>query len=295
MFIRYVVPITLLVVGLAFCPSLAAADSDKQGDLPELQTGLEQPAEGYIIGRQDLLEIRIFDLEELNQTVRVSSDGSISLPLLGRLSIAGMTRGDVEALIARKLEAHILDPQVTVFVKEYESTKVSVSGAVKHPNNYEMLGPKTLIEMISQAGGLDDDHGDEIVVFRSSDGGATERISIDLRGLIFEVKPELNIRLEAGDIIYIPGIDKMRISIGGSVRLPDLYEVPRNHPISLLEAITLAGGTTDRAAEKKVKIIRTIDGSRTSFLVNLRKVKKGKSEDPLLKDGDMILVPRRFF
>ena len=87
----------------------------------------------------------------------------------------------------------------------------------------------------------------------------------------------------------------MRVSIGGSVRLPDLYKVPRKHPISLLEAITLAGGTTDRAAEKKVKVIRTTDGNRTSFLVNLRKVKKGKSEDPLLKDGDMILVPRRFF
>ena len=279
---RYVVSTTLLVVGLAFCPSLSAADSEESG-------------KDYIIGRQDLLEIRVFDLEELNQTVRVSSDGSISLPLLGHLSVAGLTPGDVEALVEKALEAHILDPQVTVFVKEYESTKVSVSGAVKQPSNYEMLGPKTLIEMISRAGGLEDDHGDEIVVFRTGEDGATERISIDLRGLVFEVKPDLNILLEAGDIIYIPGVDTMRISIGGSVRLPDLYKVPRNHPISLLEAITLAGGTTDRAAEKKVKIIRSTDGNRTSFLVNLRKVKKGKAEDPLLKDGDMILVPRRFF
>ena len=311
---RYIVPATLIIVVSAFCPSLSAADSDQEGDRaeqisdepvlpgtvpqqlpPEVQAGLEQSSKDYVIGRQDLLEIRVFDLEELSQTVRVSSDGSISLPLLGRLPVAGTTLGDVETLIARRLEAHIRSPQVTVFVKEYESTKVSVSGAVKNPNSYEMLGPKTLLEMISMAGGLDEDHGDEIVIFRGNEDGGTERVSIDLRGLVYDVDPDLNILLEPGDIIYIPGVETMRISVGGSVRLPNLYEVPRNDPISLLEAITLAGGTTDRAAEKKVKIIRTAKGTRVTLLVNLRKVKKGKVEDPLLKDGDLILVPRRFF
>ena len=121
----------------------------------------------YRIGRQDLLEITVFDVEELDQTVRVADDGSITMPLLGRLVVAGLTKGELEGLIARLLEeSYVRDPQVTVFVKEYESKKVAVSGAVKKPGTYEMLGRKTLLEMISIAGGLDTDLGNEIIIFR---------------------------------------------------------------------------------------------------------------------------------
>ena len=95
----------------------------------------------YRIGRQDLLEISVFDLKELDQTVRVADDGSITLPLLGRLQVAGLMKGELEGLIARLLEERFVrNPQVTIFVKEYESRKVAVSGAVKKPDTYEMLG-----------------------------------------------------------------------------------------------------------------------------------------------------------
>ena len=91
----------------------------------------------YRIGRQDLLEITVFDVDELSQTVRVGEDGSISLPLLGRLAIAGLTKGDLEQLIARLLsDRYVRNPQVTVFVKEYESKKIAVSGAVKKPGTW---------------------------------------------------------------------------------------------------------------------------------------------------------------
>ena len=77
---------------------------------------------------------------------------------------------------------------------------------------------------------------------------------------------------------------------------PDLYEVPRDEPVTVLKAITIAGGTTDRAAEKKVQVIRTDpDGNRVTLLVNLRKVKKGKAEDPILQKDDIVLVPESFF
>lgn len=251
----------------------------------------------YKIGRQDLLEIRVFDLEELDQTVRVADDGSISLPLLGPLQVAGLTKGELEGLIARLLEERFVrNPQVTIFVKEYESKKVAVSGAVKKPDTYEMLGEKTLLEMISLAGGLDKDLGREIVIFRPGEDGATERIAVDLERLVYAADPALNLTVEPGDIIYVPAVEKIRIFVTGAVKSPNLYEVPRDEPVTVLKAVTLAGGTTDRAAEGRVQILRTLaDGSRVQIPVNLKKIKRGKAEDPVLERDDLVLVPESFF
>ena len=107
----------------------------------------------YPVGRQDLLEISVFGVEELDQTVRVGDDGSITMPLLGRLDVSGLTKTELEGTIAKLLAArYIRNPQVTVFIKEYTSKQIAVSGAVKRPGTYEMLGRKTLLEMISMAG-----------------------------------------------------------------------------------------------------------------------------------------------
>lgn len=251
----------------------------------------------YRIGRQDLLEISVFDVEELDQIVRVADDGAITMPLLGRLAVEGLTKGELEELIGRLLEeSYVRDPQVTVFVKEYESKRVAVSGAVKRPGAYEMLGRKTLIEMISVAGGLDTDLGNEIVIFRPRQDGSTQRIPVDLERLVYAADPTLNLVIEAGDIIYVPNVEKVRIFVSGAVKNPDLYEVPRDEPVTVLKAITIAGGTTDRAAEKKVQVIRMDpDGNRVTLLVNLRMVKKGKAEDPILQKDDIVLVPESFF
>jgi len=252
----------------------------------------------YRVGRQDLLEIRVFDLEQLNQTVRVADDGSITLPLLGRLAVAGLSKSELEALIARLLEArYVRDPQVTIFVKEYESKKVAVSGAVKKPGTYEMLGEKTLLEMISLAGGLDKEMGKQIIIFRRDVENATRRISVDLERLVYDADPSLNLAVAPGDIIYVPAVETVRIFVSGAVRNPNLYEVPRSEPVTVLKAITIAGGTTDRAAEGRVQVIRTdpATGARTTLAVDLKKVKKGKAEDPLLEKDDLVLVPEAFF
>ena len=251
----------------------------------------------YRVGRQDLLEISVFGVKELDQTVRVGDDGSITMPLLGRLDVSGLTKTELEGTIAKLLAArYIRDPQVTVFIKEYTSKQIAVSGAVKKPGTYEMLGRKTLLEMISMAGGLDSDIGKQIIIFRQKSNGVTERIPVDLDRLVYAADPALNVTVEPSDIIYIPAVEKVRIFVSGAVRNPDLYEVPRDEPVTLLKAITLAGGTTDRAAEKKVQIMRTEDdGSQVTLTVNLRLVKRGKAEDPILEPDDIVLVPEAFF
>jgi polysaccharide biosynthesis/export protein len=264
---------------------------------PQVALTLADSRTDYRIGRQDLLEIKVFDVEELNQTVRVSDDGSISMPLLGRLVVSGLTKTDLEQMLARLLgERYVRDPQVTVFVREYESKKIAVTGAVKKPGTFEMLGRKTLLEMISMAGGLDTDLGKEIIVFRQSDERPTERIALDLEQLVYRADPALNLVLQPNDIVYVPVVEKMRIFVSGAVRNPDVYEVPRDEPVTVLKAVTLAGGPTIRAAEKHVQVLRTdARGERLVLDVDLKKVKRGKSEDPLLHEGDIVLVPESFF
>jgi polysaccharide export outer membrane protein len=269
------------------------------GDLPveARMPFLKKGGTDYRIGRQDLLQLSVFDLKELDQTVRVADDGSITLPLLGRLQVAGLTKGELETTIARLLEErYVRNPQVTIFVKEYESKKVAVSGAVKKPDTYEMLGDKTLLEMISLAGGLDRDLGKEIIIFRPTESGKADRISVDLDKLVYEADPSLNVAVLPGDIVYVPSVEKVRIFVTGAVKNPNLYEVPRSEPVTVLKAVTLAGGTTDRAAQSKVQVIRTdANGKRTTVAVNLKKVKRGKADDPVLMKDDLVLVPESFF
>jgi polysaccharide export outer membrane protein len=150
--------------------------------------------------------------------------------------------------------------------------------------------------MISLAGGLDKDLGQEIIVFRRGEDGSTARKSVDLRKLVYDADPALNLTVAPGDIIYVPAVETVRIFVSGAVKNPNLYEVPRSEPVTVLKAITLAGGTTDRAAEKRVQVIRMDgNGSRTSLAVNLKKVKKGQAEDPVLQKDDLVLVPEAFF
>ena len=251
----------------------------------------------YRIGRQDLLEIQVFGVDDLDQTVRVADDGSITMPLLGRIEVSGLTQVELESLLAQLLgQRYIRDPQVSVFVREYESRRVAVTGAVKLPGTYEMLGRRTLLEMISMAGGLDSDLGNEIFIFRRGKTDRTDRIAVDLDRLIYQADPSLNYPIHPGDIVYVPAVEKISIFVSGAVNNPDRYEIPRDEPVTVLKAITIAGGTTDRAALKKVQIMRTDpDGNRVTLLVDLKKIRQGKAEDPILQRDDIVLVPESFF
>jgi polysaccharide export outer membrane protein len=283
---RVVVLVALLMLSLplsAESTEPASISADAGGD--------------YVIGMQDLLEIRVFELDELSQTVRVAGDGYISLPLLGRTRAAGLTKANLEAQIAERLEdGYVLDAQVTVFVQSYESKKVAISGAVKAPGRYEMLGPMSLLDMISEAGGLEESHGRQVVIFRAELGGGTRRLPVDLRTLVVTGDPEANLRLEPGDVVYVAAEELVRIFVGGAVNSPNMFEVPSHEPVTVLRAITLAGGMAPRAAEKKVQVIRTdAEGQKNTITVNYRKIRQGMSVDPILRPDDVVFVQQSFF
>ena len=113
------------------------------------------PYRDYRIGPEDLLEISVFEDEKLNKTVRVSSQGNISLPLLGILRVKGLTANELEKEIRDLLaEKYFQDPHVSVFIKEYRNQRISVMGAVEKPGVFDVTGQKTILDLLAMAGGL---------------------------------------------------------------------------------------------------------------------------------------------
>jgi polysaccharide export outer membrane protein len=125
------------------------------------------PYRDYKIGPEDLLEISVFEVEKLNKTVRVSSQGNISLHLLGVLRVKGLTANELEREIRELLaEKYLQDPHVSVFIKEYRSQRISVMGAVEEPNVFNVTGQKTILDMLAMAGGVKDDAGHLLFLIR---------------------------------------------------------------------------------------------------------------------------------
>jgi polysaccharide export outer membrane protein len=264
----------------------------------QLQTRDETFAREYKIGPKDLLEITIFELPELNQTVRVSEEGSISLPLLGSVVIEGLTKEEVQNRIASLLleKNYVKNARVTVFIKEYQSKRVAMLGALTKPGMYELIGRMTLLQMISQAGGLTERAANEIFVLREDSKGNQERIAIDVEDLINNGNPKLNIVLSPNDIINIPIDQIISIFVFGEVRNPGALQVKLSKKITLLQAIAQAGGPTENAAKSRVLIKRRDPktGKEIRIKVNMNDLIKGNKSDIQLLEGDVVFVPESF-
>lgn len=252
----------------------------------------------YKIGPKDLLEITVFELPDLNQTVRVSEDGSVSLPLLGRVEIEGLTREELEKKLADLLEEKYLKKaRVTIFIKEYQSKRVSVIGAVGKPGMYELLGRVSLLEMISQAGGLTDQAASELYILREGENETQTKLTIDLNDLIINNNQKLNIPLMPKDVINIPIDQIINVFVFGAVRNPGALQVKMSKKITLLQAIAQAGGTVDGASKSGIVIKRKDKktGKEVNIKLNLKDIIKGKKADIELQEGDVVYVPESIF
>jgi polysaccharide export outer membrane protein len=146
-------------------------------------SGAYEGASDYRIGAQDLLNISVFGVEELNKDVRVNSNGQVSLPLVGTVMAGGRTIPELESDLAKKYAAgYLQNPQVTVFVKEFTSQRITLEGAVAKPGIYPLTGRTTLLQAIALGGGVDDRTADlgGIVLMRQV-GGKRQAAVFDLR------------------------------------------------------------------------------------------------------------------
>lgn len=259
--------------------------------------GEDQYKADYKIGAKDLLEISVFGLEEMNKTVRVSEDGKITFPLLGEVEVEGLTKTELEKKLSQLLEEKYLQsPQVTVFIKEYQSKRISVLGAVGKPGPYELLGRQTLLQLISEAGGLTEDAGDDIIVIRQFQDGTNISLKISIDDLFLKGDARLNIPLEPNDIVNIPAEKTVLIYVFGQVRKPGALEVKKSNIPTLLQVIAQAGGFSERASKGGVLIKRiSKDGKEKQIKVNVKDIIKGKKKDIQLLENDVVYVPETIF
>lgn len=271
--------------GLLFSAVLPTASAQEPD--PALQSN------DYRIGPKDLLEITVFELPELNQTVRVAEDGSITLSLLGKVAVAGFTAQGLEQRLATLLGEKYTTSgaHVTVFIKEHQ--KVSVIGAVGRPGMYELVGPTTLLQAIALAGGLTSQAMTEIYVYRTGGDGKQERLTVALADLTGGGNQDLNIALQPKDVVMIPIDQTLNVFVYGEVQTPGVIPYLSSKKITLLQAIAQAGGTTEWAKKSKVVIKRKdrATGKEMKIRVNLKSMIKGKIADIVLEEGDVVIVP----
>jgi polysaccharide biosynthesis/export protein len=245
------------------------------------------------IGPEDLLEITVFELPQFNVTSRVSGDGTVTMPLIGSVAIGGLTKKEAEQKIAAALEAkYVNNASVSINIKEYKSKQVSILGAVKNPGAYYIISKRTLLQLLSDAGGLAPEAGDKCFIFRSG----VPKIEIDLAQLMNSGNESFNISIQPGDVVNVPVETKVIVYVLGAVHSPGAIEMTTTLPVTLLAAIARAGGLTDEASKSNIQIRRKDDnGADTVIKVNLKDILNGKTADVPLNSGDTINISESFF
>lgn len=243
-------------------------------------------AQDYIVGEGDVLQITVYEHPDLATTERVSADGSISVPLIGQLNVKGMTLSQISQKVEELLsDGYIIDPQVNIFIQEFRSKKAFIMGEVNKPGLHVLHGTTTFLELLSEAGGLTKNAGDRAILKRklgTSDEHETI-IAIDLRRLIEKGDMSMDIPILDGDSVYINKTGVFYVT--GEVKKPDSYKIEDG--TTVLKAVTIAGGFTDRASKGRVKIIRKVSGEE-KILGSV------DMDEPILPD-DVIIVPESFF
>src|SRR5208283_179506 len=270
-------------------PSPAGASASLSNTLSDL------PIER--IGNDDLLGVTVYDSPELTGTVRVDSTGEIRLPMLRQqLQAAGLFPADLEKTIASALiRDHLLvDPVVTVTVVEYRSRPISVVGAVRNPVTFQATGSVTLLDALSQAGGLTENAGSEILVSQKLEGSnlkdAASVRRIPARGLIDAVDPSLNIALHGGEEVRVPEAGKFYVL--GNVHRPGAFSITDGSGSTVLKALAMSEGL-DHFSGNIAYIYRSevSTGGRSEIPIQLKKIMDRKSPDVPLLPSDILYVP----
>ncbi len=292
-----------------------------QGDVDRLvhlwnMRSKEKITPDYPVGRGDILEVSVPSIEELrSRTVRISGDGTISLPFIGRTPVAGLTEDELQQALVERLKKYMYNPRVVVFVKEYRSRQVAVLGSVVRPGLYSVTsGTDTILDMISQAGGIASGADTRIYLIPAepAENGSVRKITatlpesllrqdptplilkrtdpilIDIKQLAFGgFQQYLSLAVRPGDVIMVPGAGQVLIE--GWVERPGAYKVSPG--LTVAGAVVEAGGLLFPADVGAVKVIRTDRGGSKSFIVaDLERIKRGETKDITLQGGDIVEV-----
>ena len=288
----------LAAIVVLVCVAIVEAQSLPQSQPPaQTQEARDSFVRAYRVGPGDLLELKVFEVDQLSQTVRVSEDGSITLPLIGRVVVEGLTQEGVVQKLTGLLQAkYVKNPQVTIFIKEYKNQQVAVIGAVENAGSYELVGRKNLLQIISMAGGFSDTASNEIFILREGPDGSTSTIPIDLKDLLVNGNQTLNIPIMPNDVISVPVDREIRVFVMGRVTNPGAVTAKLSEGVTLFQAVANAGGLAEGAKASGITVTRKGKaGKEQKFRINFKDIIKGKKKDFLLQEGDVVYVPGSFW
>ena len=314
------VVVTVLISGCATSKPMNQQQAMAQLATQEKKTNLNQQIanlgaqaavkgpQDYQLGSEDLLEIGVFGQKDMERLARVNGKGEITMPLLGPVKVTGMTPQQLERRLEELYGAQYLrNPQVSVFVKEYRHERVALTGALKKPGFYEIIGPRTLLEMLAMAEGLDERAADRVQIIRTKGtkqetpqanlAGVSrpftpnsETIVIDLKQLASQGKP--NIVIQPGDVINVPFAGLAYVL--GSVNHPGSVPVKSNLTVS--QAIAVAGSPVAGLAKPQSTTILRLDdqGQAMTIPVNLNAIIAKEEPDVVLQEQDVVYVPESY-
>jgi polysaccharide export outer membrane protein len=272
----------LNVVLLLLVSTLGEHNSDSQVQLQDRT----HPSE-TLIGSGDLLLISVDGAPEYHYEVRVSAAGDVSLPMAGKVKLAGLSTSQAESTIQRRLQegGFFNDPQVSVFVKEYSTEGISVLGEVQHPGIYPLLGNRTLVDAISAAGGTTPRAGKTVTITDRDRPDSSKTVSLSED----DGRKINNVPLHSGDTVFVSKAGM--VYVVGEVKEPTGIILDSPH-FTVLQAIAMAHGTTRTASLKSVKVLRgEAHGDPQEIPVPLDMILAAKAPDRLLQADDVVFVP----
>jgi polysaccharide export outer membrane protein len=259
---------------------------------------LDTTSSTYRLQPYDLIDVDVYSEEDLHKPARLGSDGTVILPLIGSVAVGGLTVAEATDLIAKRYGAgFVKNPSVLITVLQYRKATFSVLGQVLRPGIFEIPegAHLTILDAASLAGGyLPSAAQNEVMVKRTVDG-KNEVIKIRAGDMAQDANMA-PFELQAGDSIIVPSrqYKKSDFSILGQVVKPGLYDIPEGANISLIDAISLAGGFTPTASQSSIAVKRMVEGKLQILNVNANDMVQNPSTAPFqILPGDIILVPFR--
>lgn len=232
------------------------------------------------IGPGDLLTLEVFDVPELKQELRVNDFGDVEIALLGKLHLASLTVEEAGQLIGARLEQKqlVLDAHVSLLVREYATQGVAVSGEVRKPGIYQVLGPRTLMQVVSEAGGFTEIASPRVTVRHPS--GEVQSVLVDQSGEVL---------LHSGDTVNVPraGI----AYIVGDVPRSGGYVMQDHGELSIAQLVSLGGGLLPTARGGKARLVRKTPSGHTELEINVNDVLRGRAPDLSLQADDILFIP----
>jgi polysaccharide biosynthesis/export protein len=273
------------------------------------------PEEDYRIGPNDLIEVFVLKAPELSRAYKVNADGTIEMPFLGKVSAKNKTSQELAKLIANGLRGEFLvDPQVSVMVKQV-NRPFFVQGAVRQPGVYQIEGRPSLLELITIAGGLNENYGTSAFIIHkvrseeadsptgnpgdqsanlqsdpdsSTQGPAKYQLKKANINALLQGQFEQNVTIDPGDILHIPSTDVFFVA--GEVNGPGSF--PLKEGTTVRQAISLARGTNPKAALGRAIIFREDQtGKKQEIPVDVGATMRGERPDLAIMPNDVLVIP----